>query len=425
MFARLLPLLLLPALAFSLSTEIVLLNQSATTVPPGGRIDFTITLKNTGGETWTPTPYAALDNSRPAGQVIHNFLPHLTDPLAISPTYIGTFHLHLSLFQPSRADYLSNYSITFLPLPQTVAPGQTLTVSDYVYAPMQPGSYRAAIKMSLVGCCNFVFRVLNSPYEDYTLSTPLEFTVVADSAGPATTSLTLAPSPAAVNTPVGLTATIDDTATGGSPVASASAAVTGPGMPGTPLPLSGAFGTSPVVNASATLAGFAEAGLFNVCVHGVDSYANAGAESCTILPVYDPSGGFVTGGGAVDSPAGADLTNPAQTGPAQFAFVSKYHKNSVTPSGNLEFQFKAGSLQFKSTAMDWLVVTGEPRAIFRGEGLLNSTTACKFEVDAWDGSGPGGGDAFGIKIFSCAGGGDRYRIEAAPITRGSIIIHRQ
>ena len=29
------------------------------------------------------------------------------------------------------------------------------------------------------------------------------------------------------------------------------------------------------------------------------------------------------------------------------------------PSGNLEFQFKAGNLDFKSTSMDWLVATGE------------------------------------------------------------------
>ncbi len=42
-----------------------------------------------------------------------------------------------------------------------------------------------------------------------------------------------------------------------------------------------------------------------------------------------------------------------------------------TPDGNLEFQFQVGSLNFKSTSMDWLVVTGEPRSIFRGTGRIN------------------------------------------------------
>ena len=75
--------------------------------------------------------------------------------------------------------------------------------------------------------------------------------------------------------------------------------------------------------------------------------------------------------------------------------------------------------------MDWLVVTGEPRAIFRGNGTINGATVCKFEVDAWDASyQPGSVDAFGLKIFACAGGGDRYSLDATPLTKGSIIIHR-
>lgn len=108
-----------------------------------------------------------------------------------------------------------------------------------------------------------------------------------------------------------------------------------------------------------------------------------------------------------------------------FGFISKYQPGRTVPTGNLEFQFKAGDLTFRSTSMEWLVVTGEPRAIFRGEGVVNGTLACNFEVDAWDASfPPGGWDAFGLTIFRCEGGGDRYRLSATPLTKGNVIIHR-
>ncbi|MBI3667315.1 MAG: hypothetical protein HY236_14000, partial [Acidobacteria bacterium] len=156
-----------------------------------------------------------------------------------------------------------------------------------------------------------------------------------------------------------------------------------------------------------------------------------GASACTMLPVYDPTDGFVTGGGRIDSPAGKDLLNTSAVGPASFGFVSKYLKGASTPSGNLEFQFQAGNLNFKSSSMNWLVVTGQPRAQFQGTGTINGTSVCKFQVDAWDNSFPSGGafvDAFGIKIYSCNSGGDvngnRYSIDATPLTKGSILIHK-
>ena len=75
--------------------------------------------------------------------------------------------------------------------------------------------------------------------------------------------------------------------------------------------------------------------------------------------------------------------------------------------------------------MDWLVVTGESRAMFRGSGTVNGATVCTFEVDAWDGSFSSSNlDGIGLKIFSCASGGDRYSLSASPLKQGSIIIHK-
>ena len=136
--------------------------------------------------------------------------------------------------------------------------------------------------------------------------------------------------------------------------------------------------------------------------------------------------GFVSGGGIVESPAGADANNLIAAGPATFGFVSKYLKGKTTPDGNLVFFFKAGDLHFKSTSMDSLVVTGQPRAMFRGEGTINEGPVCKFEVDAWDGSFDSGVDAFGIKIHGCdTGTEDRYLLGATPLTKGSITVHKK
>lgn len=136
--------------------------------------------------------------------------------------------------------------------------------------------------------------------------------------------------------------------------------------------------------------------------------------------------GFVTGGGIVESPVGADAENPDATGPATFGFVSKYVKGKTTPEGNLVFFFKAGDLHFKSTSMGSLVVTGQPRAVFRGVGTINDGAVCKFEVDSWDGSFDSGVDAFGLKLHGCDTGiEDRYLLGATPLTKGSITIHKK
>src|SRR5262249_55438861 len=108
-----------------------------------------------------------------------------------------------------------------------------------------------------------------------------------------------------------------------------------------------------------------------------------------------------------------------------------YKKNATTPSGDVDFLFTAGNLHFTSTSMDWLVVTGEPRAQFHGLGTTDGTNVCQFTVDAWDksyNSAGNKGDAFGINIYSCnhggSGNGDRYSIDATPLTNGTIIIHK-
>jgi hypothetical protein len=114
----------------------------------------------------------------------------------------------------------------------------------------------------------------------------------------------------------------------------------------------------------------------------------------TMVVVYDPSAGFVTGGGWIDSPAGAYKADVSLTGKANFGFVAKYKNGANVPDGNTEFQFKAGDMNFKSSSYEWLVVAGN-KAQFKGVGTINGQGSYKFMISA-DDDNP---DTFRIKIW--------------------------
>lgn len=103
---------------------------------------------------------------------------------------------------------------------------------------------------------------------------------------------------------------------------------------------------------------YAAAGVYTVTLIVTDDDGAAAQSRFQYVVVYDPSAGFVTGGGWIDSPAGAYAADPSLTGRATFGFVAKYKKGASVPTGQTEFQFHLGNLNFKSTAYDWLVVGG-------------------------------------------------------------------
>ncbi len=148
-----------------------------------------------------------------------------------------------------------------------------------------------------------------------------------------------------------------------------------------------------------------------------DSYVDS-AEVCTLAVVFDPSAGFVTGGGWINSPAGAYAADPPLSGKASFGFVAKYQKGANLPSGNTEFQFKVGDLNFKSTSYDWLVVAGT-QAIFKGVGTVNGQGSYMFMITADDDSP----DTFRIKILD----GETVIYDVGSqltLGGGSIVIHK-
>jgi len=144
---------------------------------------------------------------------------------------------------------------------------------------------------------------------------------------------------------------------------------------------------------------YTAAGVYTVSVAVADPCGESAGAVYQYAVVYDPNGGFVTGGGWIHSPEGAYLANPTLTGKAHFGFVSGYSRgNSTAPSGRTDFHFSVANFDFSSTAYEWLVISGA-KARFRGTGQVNGSGSYSFALTAWDGQAPGGGD-----------GVDKYRI---------------
>ena len=145
---------------------------------------------------------------------------------------------------------------------------------------------------------------------------------------------------------------------------------------------------------------YAATGVYTVQVTVTDDDDASDTAIFEFVVVYDPSGGFVTGGGWINSPAGAYEPDPSLTGKANFGFVSKYKKGATVPTGKTEFRFKAGDLNFHSSDYDWLVIAGA-NAKFKGTGTINGAGNFGFMLTATDGqvNGGVGVDTFRIKIW--------------------------
>jgi hypothetical protein len=163
-----------------------------------------------------------------------------------------------------------------------------------------------------------------------------------------------------------------------------------------------ASGSNGVGSGSCT---FSAPGVYTVSVSVTDaSGATVTTTSSSYAVVYDAGAGFVTGGGWVNVAAGSYAANPSLTGRANVGFVSKYLKGASVPTGQTEFQFQAGSLNFHSTSYEWLVVAGF-RAQYKGVGTINHQSGYGFMLTAIDGKLEGTRqDRFRIKIWELNGG---------------------
>jgi PKD repeat protein len=143
---------------------------------------------------------------------------------------------------------------------------------------------------------------------------------------------------------------------------------------------------------------YAEPGVYTIRLTVTDNDGDSDEEVYKYVVIYDPEGGFVTGGGWIWSEAGwcqLDEVCAVAAGKANFGLVSKYKKGATIPTGSTEFNFSAGGLNFHSSSYDWLVVTGSDYAMFKGVGAINGQGEYKFRVWAGDGDP----DTFRIRIW--------------------------
>jgi hypothetical protein len=171
------------------------------------------------------------------------------------------------------------------------------------------------------------------------------------------------------------------------------------------------------------------ASVYTINVSVDDGDGGIGSAQVQIV-VYDPSAGFVTGGGWIQSPAGASTANPTAAGRANFGFEVRYRNGATLPTGETEFNFKAGGINFHSTSYDWLVVA-DAKAQFRGNGTVNGVAGYSFLVSVVDGKASGV-SAFRIKIWNAGGvvydnvpgaPDDLDRAAPAPLGGGRVVVH--
>ena len=170
-----------------------------------------------------------------------------------------------------------------------------------------------------------------------------------------------------------------------------------------------------------------------------DACGELDTEIYEFVVVYNPEGGFVTGGGWITSLPGAMPDNHSATGKANFGFNAQYKKgknNVLNLEGNTNFQFTEGSFHFKSSSYEamTLVISGA-KATYRGVGTVNGSGNYGFMVTAIDGqiNGGGGIDKFRIKVWDKSNGntvvydnelGSSENAEASTkLGGGSIVIH--
>ena len=141
--------------------------------------------------------------------------------------------------------------------------------------------------------------------------------------------------------------------------------------------------------------------------------------------VCDITGGFVTGGGWFVSQKGNLKKDPESTGPVTFGFVARYKEQAA--AGNLEFQYRAGNINLKSTSLMWLVIS-DTSAQFQGIGTINETGTYTFRVLAKDGNQSAGQtDEFTIRIWEGTNteADPIYQAIKSPLSGGNIIVHRK
>lgn len=179
---------------------------------------------------------------------------------------------------------------------------------------------------------------------------------------------------------------------------------------------------------------YGEAGLYNVTLTIEDACGLTDTEVYSYIVIYNPCNGFVTGGGYINSPAGAYASSPSSTGKANYGFEAKYNSKDGSPKGEFEFKFesKGSKLKVKSSSVEWLMINYD-QAIMKGDAKVNERSGYHFIVSIIDGgiAAKNGTDYFRLIVWDDSNNviydnqnGDVDAARASnPAANGQIVIH--
>ncbi len=172
---------------------------------------------------------------------------------------------------------------------------------------------------------------------------------------------------------------------------------------------------------------YEEPGVYEVLVTVTDAGDLSDTAAFRYVVIYDPSGGFSTGGGWLRPDEVSEYPGIDPADQVNFGFNVKYQANSSQPQGNLNVQL--GDLHLKSDAMSWLVITIEDWAHFQGVATVDGGAELyPFRVDVRDGDvydvEP---DLFSLRVW--APGDDPTAVDPlyqvnGDLMGGQITIHR-
>jgi FtsP/CotA-like multicopper oxidase with cupredoxin domain len=151
--------------------------------------------------------------------------------------------------------------------------------------------------------------------DDTTYGATSAVTFAVDIDGPAVTGLSVTPSVSAGATAIGISATGDDSAKGGSNTVSASYSLDG----GTPVPLALNRTNNPVAALTGSIAAPGAAGSHTVAVTALDALGNATAAPATATYAVDTTGPVTDGTSISVSPAANDGTMESRVGSGTFS----------------------------------------------------------------------------------------------------------
>ena len=95
--------------------------------------------------------------------------------------------------------------------------------------------------------------------------------------------------------------------------------------------------------------------------------ANSTVTAEAVLVLYNPEGGFATGGGWIVPDDDGLNTRPNVR--ANFGFNAKYKQE--LPTGHVEFRYSDGHVDLKSSSIEQLVITGGKIVQFKGWASVN------------------------------------------------------